>query len=60
MGELILVISVWIVAAICIKIMKKISPNDKLYPAWAIFVCIVLTIFVAWHESWLSTVLAMM
>lgn len=50
----ILVIAVWAVAAVGIRIMRKIQPEDRLYPVWAVFICILLTVFVAWHESWLS------
>lgn len=52
MFEVIMVAIVWIVAIIGIHIMKKIQPDDKLYPAYAIAICILLTTFVAWHESW--------
>ena len=49
MGVISLVLVVWIVAAIGICIMEKIQPEDKIYPVWAVFVCIVLTIFIVWY-----------
>lgn len=52
MGEVLLVLSVWIIAIIGILIMKKIQPSDKVYPVWVVIICIILTLFVGWHESW--------
>lgn len=57
MVERTLVLVVWIIAIVGIKIMKKISPTDKIYPVWVIFISILFTLFVAWHESWLSILL---
>ena len=42
---------VYIIAIVGIVVMKKIQPEDKIYPVWAVFVCIVLTCFVVWHVS---------
>ena len=52
MGEVLLVLSVWIIAIIGIFIMKKIQPSDKVYPVWVVIICIILTLFVGWYESW--------
>lgn len=57
MAEKILVAIVWFVAVAGIGIMKKIQPDDKIYPVWAVMVCILLTLFVGWHGSWLSVFL---
>ena len=51
MGVILLVILVWVVAGLGVLIMKKIQPEDKLYPWYALAVCIALTGFVAWHVS---------
>ena len=42
---------VYLIAAAGIVIMKKIQPEDKIYPIWVAFVCIVLTAFVIWYVS---------
>lgn len=47
-----LVVFVWVVAVICIFLMKKIQPENKIYPVWAVFICVLLTAFVGCHESW--------
>lgn len=57
MGEMILVAAVWIVAIAGICVMRKIQPGNKIYPVWAVIICILLTLFVGWHESWLSVFL---
>lgn len=54
MNNLSVVIAVWIVAIVGIRIMKTIQPDDKIYPVWAVIICILLTLFVGWHESWLQ------
>ncbi len=40
------VIIVWAVALAGISCMKKIQPEDKLYPVWAVFVSALFTLFV--------------
>ena len=47
-----LVAIVWIVAVVGICIMKKLQPDDKIYPVWAVMICILLTLFVGWYVSW--------
>lgn len=47
-----IVVLVWIVAFVGIRVMKKIQPNDKIYPVWAVIIAILFTAFVAWHEFW--------
>lgn len=44
--ETMAVVLVWIVALAGILIMKKIQPEDKIYPAWAATICIIFTLFV--------------
>lgn len=44
--ETMAVVLVWIVALTGILIMKKIQPEDKIYPAWAATICIIFTLFV--------------
>ena len=52
MAEIITVLAVWGFAAAAIALMKKIEPENRVYQIWVIFVCILLTLFVGWHESW--------
>jgi hypothetical protein len=54
MLEILLVVVIWIIAIIGICIMKKLQPDDRIYPAWAVAVCVLLTLFVGWYESWWS------
>ena len=46
-----LVVIVWIVAVVGICIMKKLQPDDKIYPVWVVIVCILLTLFVGLHVT---------
>lgn len=46
------VVIVWIVAVAGIYIMKRIQPNNRIYPVWAVMVCILLTFFIGWHVFW--------
>lgn len=41
----ILIIGIWIFAAICIAVMKKIQPRDKIYPIWAAGVAVLMTLY---------------
>ncbi|MFR8070554.1 MAG: hypothetical protein ACLU79_14985 [Clostridium sp.] len=52
MAEVIVVLAVWVFAAVAVAIMKKIDPENKVYAIWTILVCILLTLFVGWYESW--------
>lgn len=60
MATVIMVITVWAVAIIGIRVMKKIQPNDRIYPAWAVMICVLLTIVVGWSESWGQKILALL
>ncbi len=52
MKNIFLVLLVWIVAIIGIKVMKKLQPEDILYPFYAVAICILLTLLVGYCESW--------
>ena len=39
-------IIVYTMSAVCIRLMKEIQPENKIYPAWTVFICVTLTIFV--------------
>lgn len=49
MGVILLIALVWIVGIVGCVVMKRIQPDSKLYPIYAISICIILTIFVLRH-----------
>ena len=51
MYEVILLLMVYIIAISCIAIMNKISPGNRMYTAWVVFVCVALTAFVIVYEA---------
>lgn len=52
MKNVLKVLFVWIVAFVGIRIMKKLQPEDKIYPFYAVAICILLTLFVGYLGSW--------
>lgn len=53
MAVIAIALFVWIVAAVCYLIMKKIQPGEaRLYLIYAIFVCIAFTAVVTYHIFW--------
>lgn len=42
---MILIIGIWVFAAICIAVMQKIQPRDKIYPIWAVCIAILMTLY---------------
>ena len=47
------VIIVWAVGIVCIPVMKKIQPDTyKAYAVYVLAICIIITCFVGWYESW--------
>ena len=51
MGNILLVIFVWVTAFVCWRVMKRIQPENKLYPWYVLTICIIFTVFVAMHVS---------
>lgn len=49
MWSILIIPGMWIFAAICIFIMKKIEPDDKIYPAWALLITLTFTLVVLYH-----------
>ena len=45
MGTLALLISIWIIGAACVCLMKKIEPSNKMYPIWALLVVLLFTAY---------------
>lgn len=51
MPAIVLLMMVYIIGIICILIMKKIQPeNTIIYLVWVVFVCVLLTLIVIFHE----------
>ena len=42
---------IWTVSIICIQIMKKLQPEDVIYPIWTVAICILSTIFLLWYTT---------
>lgn len=40
---------VYVIGIIGIAIMKKLQPEDKIYPVWVVVVYVVLTLFLIWY-----------
>nr|DAT51728.1 MAG TPA: hypothetical protein [Caudoviricetes sp.] len=51
MGVVILLVIFYGIAIAGIAVMKKIQPEDKIYPTWVVFICVAFTCFVRWHVS---------
>ena len=51
MGVILLTAFVWIVGAIGCMVMKRIQPENKLYPIYAVSICSLFTVFVTSHLS---------
>lgn len=45
-------IGMWILGAVCVWVMKKIEPNNKIYPVWVLFIASVFTVFALY--DWLG------
>ncbi len=51
MGNVITLIIFYGIAIAGIVVMKKIQPEDKIYPIWVVFICAAFTCFLIWHVS---------
>lgn len=45
MGKVLIVALIWLVGILCIVIMKRTEPTNKIYPLWALFIAISFTLF---------------
>lgn len=52
MGKLIITIGIWIIGFICVLIMRKIEPDNKIYTVWVLFIDLMFMAFVIY--DWLS------
>jgi hypothetical protein len=46
-----LLVLVYLIGSAGIVIMKKLQPEDKIYPVWVAAICVILTCFVVWYVS---------
>lgn len=52
MWKLFVTIEIWLIAFVCVRIMKKIEPDNKIYPIWVLFITSMFTAFAVY--DWLS------
>lgn len=52
MYKLIVTIGIWIIGFACMKWMKKIEPDNKIYPVWVLFIALMFIAFAIY--DWLS------
>lgn len=45
MWKLYITIGIWLVGILCVLVMKKIEPDNKIYPVWALFIALAFTLF---------------
>ena len=45
MWKAVITIGIWIIGIICVLIMKKIEPDNKIYPVWVLFIALLFTAF---------------
>jgi hypothetical protein len=48
--KILLITGIWTFVGICIHIMKKMQPDDKIYPIWAAFWGVFMTTAVVLYE----------
>ena len=51
MWKISITIGMWVLGILCVLWMKKIEPNNKIYPVWVLFIALAFTLF-AFHD-WL-------
>ena len=50
--KLLITIGMWVLGAVCVWVMKKIEPDNKIYPVWALFIALAFTGFALY--DWLG------
>lgn len=45
MWKIILTVGIWNIGIICVLVMRKLEPDNKVYPVWALFIAVVFTLF---------------
>lgn len=50
MYALLMIVIMWVIGIIGVFAMRKIEPDDKMYPVWVLFVVLAFTVFVIFHE----------
>lgn len=51
MWKLYITIGIWLVGILCVLVMKKIEPDNKIYPVRALFIALAFTLFAVY--DWL-------
>lgn len=49
MYVLIAIIIMWVIGIIGIAVMKKIEPDNKIYPIWVLFIVVAFTVFAIFY-----------
>ncbi len=52
MWKLYITIGIWLIGILCVLVMKKIEPDNKIYPVWALFIALAFTLFAVY--DWLG------
>lgn len=52
MWKLIVTVGIWLIGFLCVIVMKKIEPDNKIYPVWALFISLAFTLFAVY--DWLG------
>lgn len=50
--KLLITLGVWVLGRLCVRVMKKIEPDNKIYPVWVLFVALAFTGFALY--DWLG------
>lgn len=49
MYALLMIVIMWVIGIIGIAIMKKIEPDNKIYPIWVLFIAMAFTVFAIFY-----------
>lgn len=52
--QVLMTVGIWAIGGICVAVMHKIEPDDKIYPIWALFTALMFTAFAV--SQWLGFV----
>lgn len=47
--KLLITIGMWVLGAVCVWVMKKVAPEDKVYPIWALLIVFLFSLVVITH-----------
>lgn len=49
MYTLLMIVIMWVIGIIEIAVMKKIEPDNKIYPIWVLFIVMAFTVFAIFY-----------